>query len=362
MRKIPIAKPMIGEDEIENVKKVLISGTLAQGPKVKKFEKEFASAVGSKYCVSACNGTAAIYIALSASGVSNGDEVITTPFTFISTANSILFCNAKPIFVDIDEKTFNINPDLINEKITPKTKVILPVHLYGQPCDMMPIIDICEDYELVLIEDACQAHNAEYNGKKVGDFGTGCFSFYATKNMTTGEGGMITTDDKKIAERARMLRDHGRRAGYFHETLGFNNRMTDIAAAIGICQLRKLDQMNSRRIENAEFLTKGIKQVKGLIPPYVAPYAKHVFHQYTIRVTDDFCMSRDELRRNLNERGIETGVYYPIPIHKQPLYKKIGYNDYLPISEKVAEEVISLPVHPSLLKEDLKRIIEVINI
>lgn len=353
MKIIPIVKPIIKEEEIFAVEEVLRSGRIAQGPKVKEFEENFASYIGSEYAVATNSGTSALHIALLAAGIKESEGVVTSPFSFISTTNSILFCNAKPTFVDIDEKTFNINSDLILEKITSKTKAILPVHLHGQPCDMKPIMDICEDHNLMLIEDACQAHGAEYKGKKVGSFGIGCFSFYPTKNMTTGEGGMITTNDKKIAEKGRMLRDHGQRERYFHETLGYNYRMTDIAAAIGICQLRKLDQFNEKRIENAEFLAREIEKIKGLIPPYIKPNVKHVFHQYTIRITDDLGMSRDELKQKLIDKGIETAIYYPIPIHKQPLYKKLGYNDHLPISEKVAKEVISLPVHPSLTNDDL---------
>lgn len=355
---INISAPILGDDEIEAVKDVLRSGMLTQGPKVEEFEEAFASFIGTKYAIAVSSGTAALHAALLAAGVGEGYEVITASFSFIATANTILFCGAKPSFVDIDENTFNINPDMIEQKITPRTKVLLVVHLFGQPCEMDRITQICQRHGLTLIEDACQAHGAEYRGKKVGSFGIGCFSFYPTKNMTTGEGGMITTNSEPIAKRTRMIREHGQHKRYFHEILGYNYRMTDIAAALGLCQLKKLDEFNRKRIENAQCLSKEISKIKGLIPPFVAPNVKHVFHQFTIKVTEDFGISRDELKERLKHRGIATGVYYPLPIHKQPLYWKLGYNDYLPNSEKGAGEVLSLPVHPLLTKEELRYIVQ----
>ena len=346
---------------MEAVECVLRSGRLAQGPKVEEFEALFASYIGTKYAMATSSGTAALHIAFLASGIGNGDEVITTPFSFIATANAILFCGARPIFVDIDKDTFCIDPSLIRAKITSKTKAVLPVHLYGQPCNMKEIVKICREHNLILIEDACQAHGTEYHGKKVGSFGIGCFSFYPTKNMTTGEGGMIVTDDSNIAERARMIRSHGQKERYIHELLGHNYRMTDIAAAIGICQLKKLDEFNRQRIENARFLTERLGKIRGLITPFIASDVRHVFHQFTIRVTGDFSMSRDELKQRLKDKGIMTEVYYPLPIHKQPLYKELGCNDSLPDAEKACEEVLSLPVHPLLTEEDLNYIVGAIN-
>ncbi|OYT40047.1 MAG: aminotransferase DegT, partial [Candidatus Altiarchaeales archaeon ex4484_43] len=222
---IPIAKPIIGDEEKEAVLEVLNSGIIAQGPRVREFELAFSEFTGTEFAIAVNSGTAALHMALLAHDIGKGDEVITTPFTFIATSNSILFTGARPVFVDIEEETFNIDPDRIQERITGKTR-------------------------------ACQAHGAEFNGKRVGSFGTGCFSFYPTKNMTTSEGGMITTDDKRIAEKARMLRDHGSRERYIHEILGFNLRMTDISAAIGLCQLRKLPEFNRRRVENAQTLNR----------------------------------------------------------------------------------------------------------
>jgi perosamine synthetase len=358
---IPIAKPIMGEDEINAVTAVLRSGIIAQGKKVEEFEGAFAGFVGTKYAVAVNSGTAALHIALLAHGIGEGDEVITSPFTFIATANSIFFTGAKPVFADIEEDSFNIAPDNIAEKITSRTKAIMPVHLYGQPCDMKKIMRIAQESGLIVIEDACQAHGAEYEGKKAGSFGTGCFSFYPTKNMTTGEGGMITTNDEDLAQKARMIRSHGQRQRYFHEILGYNYRMTDIAAAIGLCQLEKLEEFNNKRIENAGFLTERLTGVKGLTPPKARPHVKHVFHQYTVRITKDFAMSRDELRKRLLDKGVATEVYYPLPIHKQPLYQSLGYNDQLPNSEKAAREVLSLPVHPSVTKEDLENVVRAIQ-
>ncbi|MCZ7381963.1 MAG: DegT/DnrJ/EryC1/StrS family aminotransferase [Candidatus Methanoperedens sp.] len=351
---IPIAKPIIGEDEINAVTEVLRSGVIAEGQKVKDFETAFAQYTGTSFAVAVNSGTAALHVALLARGVGPGDEVITTPFTFVATANSVLFTGAKPVFADIREDTFNIDPESIIEKITPKTKAIIPVHLYGQPTDMKAIMDIAEDKDLIIIEDACQAHGATFEGKSVGSFGEGTFSFYPTKNMTTSEGGIITTNDKEIARKARMIRSHGSRQRYLHEMLGFNMRMTDIAAAIGLVQLGKIGDFNISRIKNAQYLTKSLQKTKGLILPHIDKRCGHVFHQYTVRIRGD--LPRDEVVSSLNNMHIGTGIYYPIPIHKQPFYKELGYNDSLPVSESASKEVISLPVHPSLNKLDLETI------
>jgi len=343
---IPIAEPLIGNEEIKTVTEVLLSGSLAQGKKVAAFEEAFAAYTGTKYAVAVSSGTAALHLALLAHGIGKDDEVITTPFSFIATANAILFTGARPVFGDIEEKTFNLDPEQIEGKITTRTKAILPVHLYGQPCEMDRIMALAKIYNLAVIEDACQAHGAEYKRQKVGSFGTGCFSFYPTKNMTTGEGGMITTHNPEIAARIRMLRNHGQKERYFHEILGYNLRMTDLAAAIGLCQLKKLDQFNVQRRQNAQTLTQGLKNIKGLLTPCVFSEIKHVFHQYTIRVTGEFGVFRDALKEKLARQGIITEVYYPLPIHRQPLYCQLAYNDYLPGAEKAAQEVLSLPVHP----------------
>jgi len=326
---------------------------LTQGEKVNEFEENFSKYIGVEHAVAVNSGTNALYLSLLSLGIRKGDEVITTPFSFIASSNCVLYCDARPIFVDIDPRTFNLDTKKIEEKITKKTKAIIVVHLYGQPAEMDHLNEIAERHNLFLIEDACQAHGAEYKGKKVGSIGNiGCFSFYPTKNMTTGEGGMITTNNPEIAEKIRLLRNHGQPKKYIHSLLGFNFRMADISAAIGIEQLKKLDKFNEVRVYNAKFLTKKLSDIKGITPPFVSSNVKHVFHQYTIRFHSDK-ISRNKLIQKLDENGIKTAIYYPLPIYKQALYQKLGYNGHLPVSEKISSEVLSLPVHPSVNEEDL---------
>jgi len=351
---IPIAKPSIAQEEIEAVSSVLMTGNIAQSKKVDEFEKHFADYIGTEYAISTSNGTTALHVALLSNGIGKGNEVITTSFTFVATANSVLFTGAKPVFVDIDPNSFNLDPSLIEDKITKKTKAIMPVHLYGQAADIKAINDLCEDHNLILIEDAAQAHGAKFDGRKVGTFGTGCFSFYPTKNMTTSEGGMITTNNKSVYEKARKFRNHGQEKRYYYDTLGFNFRMTDICAAIGICQLKKLDDFNKIRQKNAEFYSKKLSKLKYLECPKTALNKEHVFHQYTLRIKDG---RRDEVIQGLEKAGIGYGIYYPMPLHKQPLYIELGYKDKLKETEKASEEVISIPVHPLLNKEEIEHIV-----
>jgi dTDP-4-amino-4,6-dideoxygalactose transaminase len=348
---IPIAKPDMTDDEIQAVAEVLKSGMLIQGKKVKELEEKFASFIGTKYAVATSSGTTALHIALLSHGIKFGDEVITSSFTFISSANSILFCSAKPIFVDIDPETFNIDASKIEEKITLNTKAIMPVHLFGQSCDMEAIQSIAEKHNLIIIEDACQSHGAEFNGKKVGSFGTGCFSFYPTKNMTTGEGGIITTNDAAIYEKAKLLRDHGMPKRYTYSILGYNFRMTDIHAAIGIKQLEKLEKYNTKRSSNAEFLNSNIT-VPGIITPKILQ--KHVFNQYTLKITPECKFSREELMQKLTAAGIGNFIYYPTPIYDQEPYA--DYTKDCPIAEKISKQVLSIPVHPKVSSEDLQKI------
>jgi len=347
---------MIGPEEKQAVLNVLDSGMLAQGPRVEAFEAAFAEKCGTKYAVATTSGTTALQLALLAHGIGEGHEVITTPFTFIASANSILYTGARPVFVDVDPNTFTIDPEKIERAITPATRAIMPVHLFGLCCDMDAIQTIASKHGLVVIEDACQSHAAEYKGKKAGSFGTGAFSFYATKNMTTGEGGMITTDDEAIADQCRILRQHGMRVRYYHEQLGYNFRMTDIQAAIGLEQLKKLDQFNDSRIRNARFLSENLC---GVTLPTVPNAYKHVYHQYTIRVANK---RRDALLAHLHDKGIGTGIFYPVQVHQQSFYRKeLGYSVSLPQSEKVAGEVLSLPVHPGLGDSDLLAIVQAVN-
>jgi dTDP-4-amino-4,6-dideoxygalactose transaminase len=353
---ILVAKPQIDEAEIEAVSEVLRSGMIAQGQRVADFEQAFAEYNGVDHAVAVNSGTAALHAALLANGIGKGDEVITSPFSFVATANSVLFTGATPVFADIEPEAFILDPGLVAEKITPRTKAIMPVHLYGHPADMDAMRDLAEDKHLLLIEDACQSHGATFRGKKVGSFGTGAFSFYPTKNMTTSEGGMLTTNSREVAEKARMVRAHGSAQRYLHEMLGFNLRMTDICAAIGLVQLQKLDGYTAKRQQNAGKLTKGLQGTENIVCPTVKEGCSHVFHQYTIRTE-----KRDELAAYLNSRGIGTGIHYPIPIHRQPYYQELGYTDSMPISEKASREVLSLPVHPQLAEGDLDLIISTIK-
>ncbi len=361
--KINIAKVLIGEEEKRNVISVLESGMLAQGSWVKKFEESFAKFNGSRHASACCNGTAALDLALKAVGIRNEDEVIVPDFTFIASANAICFQGAKPVLADVRPDTFNLDPNDVKDKITKKTKAIIAVHLYGQAADVNRLRQIADDANIPLIEDACQAHGASYNGKKVGNFGTvGVFSFYPTKNMTTGEGGMLTTDDSPLDTRIRILRDQGQKEKYIHVDLGYNLRMTDIAASIGVAQLARLDSNNKKRQENAAVLTAGIKKIRGLTTPFIADGNEHVYHQYVIRVEKDFGMTRDELTKQLAARGIGSAVHYPTPVHMQPYYQRLGYqNAECPISTDLAGRVLSLPVHPGLSQEDLERIISALN-
>lgn len=362
MRYIPIAKPIISDEEITAVQATLKSGMIAQGETVKTFERRFSEYIGLKHSVAVSNGTSALDIALKALKIKAGDEVITTPFTFIATSNSILFQGAKPVFADIDENTFNICPESVIEKITSKTKAILGVHLFGHPFDVKAIKDVCDDHGLTLVEDCAQAHGAEYKGKKVGGFGSaGCFSFYPTKNMTTGEGGIITTNDDKVAKMCGLLRSHGEFEKYVHTILGYNCRMTNIQAAIGLCQLTKLNEFNDRRINNAEYLDKHLKS-EGLVSPHKRGDVKHVYHQYAVKIEDAFPLSRAEFIKYLQNKGIGSAIHYPIPIFNQPLYQKLGYSTGdCPVASEVSNKVLSLPVHPALTKDDLRYIIESIN-
>lgn len=361
---IPAAKPIISKEEIIAVNKVLKSNEIASGEIVKKFEENFARYIGVKECVTVSNGTVALDLALKVLGIGKGDEVLVPDFSFISTANCVLFQNAKPIFVDINEKTFNIDVEDLKEKITPKTKAIIGVHLFGHPFDVREIKEICKDKKLFLIEDCAQAHGAEYKNRKVGSFGDlSCFSFYATKNMTTGEGGAITTNNKKLAKKLRLLINHGQTKKYQHSILGYNYRMTNIQAAIGLCQLKKLDKFNEKRIKNAHYLNKNIK-INGLTKPYIKPYVKHVFHQYVVKLEENFGLGREEFCQYLRKKGIDCAIHYPLPIHKQPLYKKLGYSDKkvkCHVATEIARKVLSLPVHPGLKKKELEYMVKTIN-
>lgn len=354
---IQIAKPLIGNEETKAVTEAMLSGQLASGKQVASFEAQFSDYLNAKYAVAACNGTAALHAALLAVGVGPGGHVITTPFSFIATANGILYAGAVPVFADIDEDTFNIDPkeiEFIARNV--KVKALVIAHLFGNPCDMERIEYICNKYGIILVEDCAQAHGAEYLGKKAGTFGkVSIFSFYPTKNMTTGEGGMIVTNDEEVCENARRLINHGQSGRYNHVQLGYNFRMTDISAAIGIQQLKKLDSFNSRRISNARRYLKEIDNPLITLPK-AKEGCKHVYNQFTIRCTD-----RDRLVQHLASKGIGYGIYYPTTIPSQPLYRELGLECSCKKAEEACKQVVSLPVHPALEKWEADKVIEAVN-
>jgi len=350
---IPAAKPLIGAEERAAVDRVLQSGMLAQGPEVAGFESEFSSIVAGRHCIAVNSGTSGLHMALEAVGMKEGDEVIVPSFTFAATANAVALTGATPIFVDIEPRTFNIDPAAIEAAITPRTKAIQPVHLYGQPAAMKEIMAIAARHNLLVVEDAAQAHMASLDGTPVGAFGiTGVFSFYPTKNMTSGEGGMITTASDEIARQCRLLRNQGMEKRYANEIVGFNTRMTDIHAAIGRVQLTKLAGWTTQRRNNAKFFDENLK---GVVVPYVAPGAFHVYHQYTIRIVGH---DRDAFAAEMTKRGVGNGVYYPVPVHALPSF---GLTFDLPETTRAGKEVLSIPVHPSLSQGDLETIVSVIN-
>lgn len=352
---IKIGSPLIGPEEEAGVLAALRSGQLAQGPRVAEFEAAFAGYIGVSHAVAVSSGTAALVAALWAHDVGPGGEVLVPTMTFAATGNAILQAGARPVLVDVREDGFTIDPALLEAAITPRTRAIVPVHLYGQPSDMTAIGEIAGRHGLAVIEDACQAAGASWRGRKAGSFGTGAFSFYATKNMTTGEGGMVTTGDAALAEKLRLLRNQGEEVRYRTDILGANYRMTEIAAAIGLAQLAKLDGWNEQRRANAAWLSE---RLDGVVTPVEQDGAYHVFHLYTVRVPKG---RRDALMASLRARDIEAGVYYPLCLHQQPLYRKLGIGGSFPVAEALAAEILSLPVHPALSQEDLERIAGAVN-
>lgn len=335
---------------------VLDSGQLAQGPVAEAFEHEFAAWIGVRHAVAVNSGTAALHLLFLAHGLKEGDEIITSPFTFVASANAALFVGARPVFVDIELDTYCLDPVLVEAAITPRTRAIMPVDLYGHPSAMNELREIADRRGLLLIEDACQAHGASIDGRKAGALGVDAtFSFYPTKNMTTAEGGMVTTNDDELAARVRSLRQHGAIERYRHDILGYNFRLTDLAAALGRAQLAKLDGFNEARRRNAAVLNQGLRGTPGVRLPHERAGCRHVYHQYTIRVEHE----RDAMQERLRELGVGTAVHYPIPVHRQPLYRDLGYGaDSLPCAELAANHVLSLPVHPGLSDSDLNRIVD----
>ena len=356
---IPPARPVIGEAEIGAAIRVLRSGMVVQGPEVAAFEDEFAGIVDGRHCVAVNSGTSALQLSLMAMGVQPGDEVIVPSFSFAATANAVRLVGANPVFADIEPDHFNVDPASVAAGIGPRTVAIMPVHLYGHPADMTALQALADRHGLAILEDAAQAHGAGWQDRPAGAFGTaGCFSFYPTKNMHSLEGGMVTTGDAELARTIRLLRNQGMEQRYANEIVGANMRLTDVAAAVGRAQLRKLDGWNEQRRSNAEVLTSGLKEV---VTPAVAAGARHVYHQYTIRVSS----GRDELQAGLTERGIGSVVYYPTPIHLLKPYlpgAHPGNREWdLPETMRAADQVLSLPVYPGLGDQELSRIIDAVN-
>jgi len=357
-KKIPVADPYITREDVRAVAQAIKNKRLSQGQYVDRFEREFASYLGRKHALAAMNGTAALHLAIMSVGVKPGDEVIVPSFTFIATSNCVLYAGAKPVFVDIDPNTYNIDPEKIERLISPRTKAIIPVHYAGQPADMDPILEIAERRGLCVIEDAAEAHGATYKNRKAGAIGElGCFSFYPNKNMTTGEGGMLVTDDDEIAEKACLLRSHGQDSRYHHVTIGYNYRMTDMQAALGMVQLRRLDRILRKKREAAEYYGKLLLGTEGVQPPQVMQHTTHTYMFYTVKFLK--AGVRDGVMEHLDERGIETRIAFP-PAHLQPYYRSLyGYKEgYLPVTEECARTVLSLPIYPRIKREDQRFIAE----
>jgi dTDP-4-amino-4,6-dideoxygalactose transaminase len=365
MPTISISKPNITDKEIQAVVEVMKSGMLVQGEKVEELEEQFQKVSNCQGAAAIVNGTAALHVALDAIGIKPGDEVITSPFTFVATANAIIMQGAKVVFADASETDFNIDPATIEQKITDKTKAILVVDLYGQVYDVDRINKIAKDNNLLVVEDACQSVAAEYKGKKVGELADiAVFSLYATKNVMSGEGGMVVSNNSKYIDKAKVFRNHGQNPveRYDYVDFGYNYRMTNLVAAIGVEQIKKLDSFTQKRIANARILGEGLAGIKGLITPQEKPGFKHVYHQYTIRITPQFKSSRSDFLKYLDSKEIGYGIYYPKPLHLYDYFAKMDYKkgDF-PVAEKLSAQVISLPVHPGLSRDDLNYMIETIQ-
>ena len=350
---IPAARPLIGDEERAAVDRVLASGMLAQGPEVAAFEQEFSAVVNGLECIALNSGTSALHMAFLAAGVGPGDEVVVPSFSFAATANAVALTGATPVFADIELDQFNLDPAAFEAAITPRTRAVMAVHLYGHPADMRTISQIADKHGILVFEDAAQAHAASLDGVPVGAWGiAGSFSFYPTKNMTSGEGGMVSTPSADIARAVRVLRNQGMEKRYANEVVGFNTRMTDIHAAIGRVQLTKLAGWTETRQRNAEFLAA---HIEGVVTPTVADGAVHVWHQFTVRVVDH---DRDRFAEQLTARGVGNGVYYPTPIHELPSF---GLDLTLPNTSLATTQALSLPVHPSLTQGELEQIVEAVN-
>ncbi|MDR7394650.1 MAG: DegT/DnrJ/EryC1/StrS family aminotransferase [Armatimonadota bacterium] len=357
---VPIARPVVTEEDRRRVLEVLSSGKLSSGEWVERFEAAFAAYVQVPHAVATSSGTAGLEVLLEALGVGPGDEVVVPAFTFAATANAVVHRGARPVFVDIDPVTFNLDPSSVEDALRrhPRVRGIVAVHLYGLPAAVDALAELADRHGVWLVEDAAQAHGAALRGRRVGGFGVAAvFSFYPTKNMTTGEGGMVVARDPQLARRVRLLVHQGQSGPYRYEVVGHNYRMTDLAAALGLGQLEKLDERNAARRRNAQTLTEVLRDLPGILPPTEPEGYFHVYHQYTVRAR-----RRDELSRHLRARGVETRVYYPEPVpHTEP-YRRLGYTPGgWPQAERASGEVLSLPVHPALTEGDLRRVVDAVR-
>lgn len=361
MKFIPIAEPKLGKKELEYVTNCIKTNWISsQGKYVREFEERFSRYCGVRHGVAVSNGTAALHLALAALGIKKGDEVIVPDLTFIAPANAVTYTGAKPVFADSEKKTWNINPNKIEEKITKKTKAIIPVHLYGHPCDMDPIMKIAKTHNLFVIEDCAEAHGAEYKGKRVGSFGDiACFSFFGNKIITTGEGGMCITNDKKLANKMDMLRDHGmnKKKAYWHPIIGFNYRMTNLQAAIGVAQLEKINDLIKIKRKNAQLYNSLLKDVRGITLPPEEKYAKNVYWMYSVLIQESFPVNRDKLITKLKEEKIDSRPFFN-PINSMPPYKS---NEKFPVAEELSRKGINLPSSVNLTKGDIERIVAVLS-
>jgi dTDP-4-amino-4,6-dideoxygalactose transaminase len=334
------------------IREVIESSAFAGGPFVERFEEEFAAFCGSSHAIAVGNGTDALWLALLALGIGEGDEIITVPNTFIATAEAITYCNARPVFVDVDPDTFTMNPADLEKSLTKKTKAIVPVHLFGQPADMDPILEFARANGLFVLEDAAQAHGAEYKGRKAGTMGdAGCFSFYPGKNLGAfGEAGAVVTNDPELRKQIQMLRDHGQSRKYYHSRMGWNCRMDGIQAAVLSIKLRHLDEANSLRRKHAQEYNQAFTGIDGVLTPFEAKYARHVYHVYAIRVQE-----RDAVLQDLQEKGVGCAVHYPVPVHLQEASRNLAYiSGAFPIAENLADEFLSLPMFPELTEEQVE--------
>ena len=353
--KVGLGGPSIGLREKLVTWKQLSSGQLAQGKKVAEFEERFKSVSSTEFCVAVNSGTSALHVGLLAAGIGPGDEVIVPSFTFAATANSVALTGAKPIFCDVEKDFFTLDPLRVEELITPKTKAIMTVHLYGQMSDMTALQALAKKHNLHLFEDAAQAHGAALGGQPAGSWGDfGAFSFYPTKNMTTGEGGLISTSNPQLARASQMLRNQGMLQRYKNEVVGLNNRMTEVAAAIGLVQLTRLKKFNENRMNNADFYFQNLSGVSGIQLPKVRPDSNHVFHQFTLLVPE----GRDVLHKRLAELGVDTGIYYPTPVHQLPAFAQ---TIELPVTAWLADACLSIPIAPSTTRAQLKFVVKAIR-